>query len=1068
LGIFACLTVVLMVAVYVFLRAYDYNQLKPRIERMVKEATGRELNLGGDINLTVGFSPALVVTDITIANTSWASQPQMAKIDEIQAQVRLLPLLVRDVELTRIGFKGVDVFLEMNPMGRGNWEFSAAKSPAKTAGASRATQINVDNIRIENLNLTYRNTKTGSAAQLTLTDLKMSQPAAGDGLAVKLRADYIGQPVTLSGSTGLISELLARQRFALKLSGMLSDATFNLHGAVEDVLDLRGIDLKARVSGKNLASLRIDGNNKLPQTSAYDVTGHLRGSRESLVLSDLSGNLTASSVNLAFSGKIGDLMSFSDIDLQLKGSGKDLAQLGAIIDQKLPASDDFTIGGRLTGSARVLTLQAAQGSARRGGLSIAVDGGIKDLIALKGLDVKVQASGKDLAELGAIIEQKLPVTDQFSIQGLLTGSAKALTFQAAQGSARRGGLRIAVDGGIKDLNALKGLDVKVQASGKDLAKLGAIIEQKLPATDQFSIQGLLTGSAKALSLKKAQSRARRGSLRVALDGEVKDLIAFSGVDLKVKGSGKDLSVVGAILGEKLPVTDEFAVGGRLTGSANALSLHAAQGSARRGGINLELNGGIRDLIGISGLDLKLKGSGNDLAEVGAIIGRKLPTTDEFTLEARLTGSAKTLSLQRAQGSANRGNLNLTLNGGIEALPALEGINFTFKVSGKELADIGPLVGTELPELGPFDVIGTLAGSAQAIALNGFSAIVGESDFKGLAKLQFLKRPKITVRLESSVIDFTALMKSLQKDRLKPAKNDKQKRSLFSDDPLPFDVLKKADADIVLKAKNIHARHARLEFGHMALKLEDQDFSIDRLEATYKKTKISGGLNISVSSSPQVAVDFLVQSFNLGDFLKETGKSSQARAIVDIAAHGKSSGNTANSLMANLNGAFGAVMGPGFLTKYLDLLSVDLSQKVIPIWGRHKKAGEINCAVVQFDIKNGVAASQAFVFDTQIGVLSAEGEMNLGTEKINFLLVPKPKNPGLLSLNTKLRVSGTLMDPEVRPDMLSLAAKGARLLSTLAVGPIGLLAPFVHLGAHRSHPCDIQSIGQLGLKIPTGK
>jgi uncharacterized protein involved in outer membrane biogenesis len=142
--------------------------------------------------------------------------------------------------------------------------------------------------------------------------------------------------------------------------------------------------------------------------------------------------------------------------------------------------------------------------------------------------------------------------------------------------------------------------------------------------------------------------------------------------------------------------------------------------------------------------------------------------------------------------------------------------------------------------------------------------------------------------------------------------------------------------------------------------------------------------------------------------------------------------------------------------------VNLSQKVIPIWGSHKKAGEINCAVVQFDIKKGVANSQAFVFDTQLGVLTAEGDTNLGTEQVNFLLVPKPKNPGL-SLSTKLRVSGTLTDPKVRPDALALLTKGALALSSLAVGPIGLLAPFVHLGAHKKHPCDIQSIGQLGLQ-----
>ena len=52
-----------------------------------------------------------------------------------------------------------------------------------------------------------------------------------------------------------------------------------------------------------------------------------------------------------------------------------------------------------------------------------------------------------------------------------------------------------------------------------------------------------------------------------------------------------------------------------------------------------------------------------------------------------------------------------------------------------------------------------------------------------------------------------------------------------DEPLPFDLLKKVDADIVLKAKNIHAKDARFNFGHMTLKLEEGEFDIDKLEAT---------------------------------------------------------------------------------------------------------------------------------------------------------------------------------------------------------------------------------------------
>jgi uncharacterized protein involved in outer membrane biogenesis len=251
---------------------------------------------------------------------------------------------------------------------------------------------------------------------------------------------------------------------------------------------------------------------------------------------------------------------------------------------------------------------------------------------------------------------------------------------------------------------------------------------------------------------------------------------------------------------------------------------------------------------------------------------------------------------------------------------------------------------------------------------------------------------------------------------------------------------------------------------MALKLKNSDFSIDKLEATYKETKISGSLQINAGAPSQVAANFLVQNFNLGDFLKDTAKSDQLRAIVDIAAHGKSKGDSVHSLMASLNGSIGAVMGEGYLTKYLDMLSRGLSAKVIPFWRPPKTADQIKCAVVQFDIKQGIATSKAFVFDTRAGVLAGEGNINLGTEKINFLLVPKPAHPDL-SILTNLRVSGSVIDPHVGVDKASTLTQSAKALSFLAVGPLGLLAPFVHLGANKSHPCNVPSIGQLGLKTP---
>ena len=339
-------------------------------------------------------------------------------------------------------------------------------------------------------------------------------------------------------------------------------------------------------------------------------------------------------------------------------------------------------------------------------------------------------------------------------------------------------------------------------------------------------------------------------------------------------------------------------------------------------------------------------------------------------------------------------------------------------------------------------------------------IVDQSDFKGRAKVEVRKRPKITLVLESSLLDTTALLKNLAHDEKKPdPAPGGQEGRLFSNDPLPFDVLKQVDADISLKAKNIRARDANFEFGSLILTLENGNLIIDTLQATYKQTRISGNFHLYPESPPRVATKFLVQDFDLGGLLRELRLSEEVRSHLDIAIDVKSRGGSMHDLMAGLDGSVGAVMGQGYLTRYLDLLSLGLTRKVIHFWGEHKKGGEIRCAVVQFDVSSGTATSRAFVFDSEAGVLTGEGDIDLATEQVNFLLVPEPRHPSFMNFWTKLRVSGPIMDPRVRPDTLSLLSKGARALSALVIGPLGLLAPFVNLGAYKAHPCGVHGIGK---------
>jgi hypothetical protein len=104
-------------------------------------------------------------------------------------------------------------------------------------------------------------------------------------------------------------------------------------------------------------------------------------------------------------------------------------------------------------------------------------------------------------------------------------------------------------------------------------------------------------------------------------------------------------------------------------------------------------------MGFRGIDLKLASSGNNLAELGTLVAVKLPTTDSFKFNGRVTGSGRVLSLRDARLLLGQGDSRLKLTGKIERLLDLGGIDLGLAAASESLAELGSTVGADLPDLG---------------------------------------------------------------------------------------------------------------------------------------------------------------------------------------------------------------------------------------------------------------------------------------------------------------------------------------------------------------------------------
>jgi AsmA protein len=180
------------------------NTFKGKIAAAVKESTGRELKLTGDIKLSVMPWVALQLGPATVGNPPGFSDEPFLSFTHASVRVKLLPLLRQHLQITRVEVEGLDLRLRKNAAGRGNWQGTEAE-PLKTKPdvdhIDRSPTLEwLANVRVENGRVAYEgvtvdkfNLETGSLAAdrhiPTSLTFDVSRAPTGEQLSLNAKFD---------------------------------------------------------------------------------------------------------------------------------------------------------------------------------------------------------------------------------------------------------------------------------------------------------------------------------------------------------------------------------------------------------------------------------------------------------------------------------------------------------------------------------------------------------------------------------------------------------------------------------------------------------------------------------------------------------------------------------------------------------------------------------------------------------------------------------------------------------------------------------------------------------------
>ena len=289
---FVGLIVILAVAVVVVPRLIDWNGYKPDIVKAVKDATGRDLEIAGDIDVSILPDISFEVSGIRLANAEGAAESDMVAVQSVRGRLALFPLVSREVIVEELVVTKPVVHLEVDADGRPNWAMSGQEEPEETVQADGGlpfSDLKLGDVRVEDGLITYHARRTGQAVVAKALTVKARLEGLASPFSLDGSVTVNDEPVTLKVSMDSPAGLLAGERASLLTALESTHITMTYDGGTRQkpVPALDGtFDLNIPSVGRFAAWLGRPLADEQPDPGRLDVHAVFAGEGAKMVLKE--------------------------------------------------------------------------------------------------------------------------------------------------------------------------------------------------------------------------------------------------------------------------------------------------------------------------------------------------------------------------------------------------------------------------------------------------------------------------------------------------------------------------------------------------------------------------------------------------------------------------------------------------------------------------------------------------------------------------------------------------------------------------------------------------------------
>ena len=433
----------------------------------------------------------------------------------------------------------------------------------------------------------------------------------------------------------------------------------------------------------------------------------------------------------------------------------------------------------------------------------------------------------------------------------------------------------------------------------------------------------------------------------------------------------------------------------------------------------------------------------------------------LTPNATVAGGRNQLQLH-IEGVRTRIDVSGTLPGATE----IEGADLHMDARGQNLADVFAVAGIAVPDTRNYRLRSDLTKYGDEWRFTRLRGRFGASDLAGRFTVAMTEpRLLLTATLATRVLDIVDAGPFIGYNPNKLAaqggagivEHVAGRPRILPDAPLRVEALRNFDARVDWKIRTVRAESFPVSNITLGLDLDDRLLKLNPLNFSLARGTVNSDITINARRDPVFTeYDIRLSPTPMGVLLAGFGvEESGTTGTLKARAQMTGSGNSVRDSLASSNGRIAVILPKGtFWTRNVQLSELDIGVFVQKMFEKKlKEPVQINCGLIGFSVRDGIAAADPILIDTEKNVMLGRGGFSFKNETLDLAFRADSKKFSLFSGQSPVGIGGYFARPGI--DVISpelVARAGAGLGLGVLASPFAAVIAFGDVGDAKAADC----------------